>query len=200
MAYIVIDFEFNQAFDFEDGSSKLDLGCRFEIIQIGAVKLDSDLNIIDEFNVLVKPQIYRRIHPYVERITGLEKSSFENAKKFSQAYKEFYNFTEDEKSDKIFCVWGNSDIKILYKNLKYYNIIDKPIIIKYIDVQSLATKYLKYDKGETIGLKNAVEALGIQTEEYFHNAFYDALYTAQIFKKVKSENLTIKIFNSAHIK
>ena len=48
MSYIVLDLEFNQAYDFEKNKTILLIpSCRFEIIQIGAVKLDNNFNIID---------------------------------------------------------------------------------------------------------------------------------------------------------
>ena len=200
MSYIVLDLEFNQAYDFEDGyKTTLNPACRFEIIQIGAVKLDDYFNIIESFNKLIKPQIYDRIHPYVEKITGFTEETFKNCPYFSDVFNDFSEFTADLQSP-LFCVWGGSDIKALYRNLMFYNLIKPPIIIKYTDVQILATKYLKYSRGGAIGLKNAVDLLEIKTDENFHNAYYDALYTAKVFKIVKSNKIPVKIFNSAHIR
>ena len=68
------------------------------------------------------------------------------------------------------------------------------------EIASNATKFLKYSKGGTIGLKNAVDLLNIQTNENYHNAYYDALYTAEVFKLVKSDKIQLKIFNSKRIK
>lgn len=195
--YTVLDFEFNQAFDFADEPVKPNHACRFEIIQIGAVKVDEDYNITREFNRLVKPRIYKRIHPYVEKITGWTDESFRNEEYFPQVYKDFRDFVGD---DLVLCTWGSSDVHALYRNLTYYNIVKPPVLIRYIDLQSIATKYLKYSKGGTIGLKNAVEALGIEEEEQFHNALCDAVYTARVFKKISPQKPEIKIFNSVHIK
>lgn len=200
MAYIVIDFEFNQAYDFEDGNkTKINSKCRFEIIQIGAIKLDENLNIANTANFLIKPSIYKRMHPFVEKITGLNMKSLENEQEFPEVYKKFYSFMSENTYDKILCVWGNSDITALYKNLSYYKLIKFPLIIKYIDVQKLATNYLRYSRGGSIGLKNAVEALGLSSDNQFHDAYYDALYTAKVFKVVKPNIIPIKIFNPAHL-
>jgi inhibitor of KinA sporulation pathway (predicted exonuclease) len=67
-------------------------------------------------------------------------------------------------------------------------------------VQSIATRYLKYSHGGTIGLKNAVEALKLSADEQFHDASCDALYTARVFKAIHPEKPEIKIFNSTHLK
>ena len=79
MHYIVLDLEFNQ-----DPESIIDLSLipgnlikknkyPQEIIQIGAVKLDENLNIIEPFNRLVKPSIYGHISPFITELTGLTK-------------------------------------------------------------------------------------------------------------------------------
>ncbi|MGN1319074.1 MAG: exonuclease domain-containing protein, partial [Lachnospirales bacterium] len=88
----VLDFEFNQAFDFGSGNSEPNPDCRFEIIQIGAVKLDDDYNILDKFSADIKPQLYKRIHPFVEKITGLTTDYFKDAKNFNEVYKDFRKF------------------------------------------------------------------------------------------------------------
>lgn len=203
MAYIVLDFEFNQAFDFKRNcAAEANPACRFEIIQIGAVKLNDSLDIIDRCNLLIKPNLYKRIHPYVEKITGITTESLSEERSFPEIFNDFYNFASDngKDTDIIFCVWGNSDIRALYRNLSYYNLSKEPMLIKYIDIQALATSYLKYNRGTTIGLKNAADLLNLTSEEEkFHDALYDAIFTAKIFKLVKPDNVCIKLFNSSHI-
>ncbi len=200
MSYIVLDLEFNQAFDFETGEKiKPDPRCRFEIIQIGAVKLDNKLNTVGNFNELICPSIYPQVHPYVEKITGITLDDLKKTDDFPTVFKKFYEFIQNNGEGNIFCVWGNSDIRALYRNISYYNLLNEPTIIKYIDVQKLATTKLKFNKGTVIGLKNAVEAFEIKYDENFHNAFYDAFYTSEIFKKIYTKKTQIKIFNSAHI-
>lgn len=195
----VMDFEFNQAFDFGDGNSEPNPNCRFEIIQIGAVKLNNRFNITDKFSVNIKPRLYPKIHPYVEKITGLTNADFNNSPYFEEAYSSFRKFIGD---DSILGTWGYSDIKALFRNITFNHIVKPPVIINYVDIQKMATQHLKYSKGGSIGLKNAVEALDIIIDEnkHFHNAVADAYYTAEVLKKIKPEKLPVRIFNSKHIK
>lgn len=195
----VIDFEFNQAFDFGDGNGEANPACRFEIIQIGAVKVDENFNITDKFSADIKPQLYKRIHPYVEKITGLTTAHFKDAPDFNKVYADFRSFID---KDKILGTWGYSDIKALFRNVTYKGGLTPPIIMEYVDIQKIATSYLKYSKGGTIGLKNAVEALEIKIDDslHFHNALSDAYYTAMVLGKIKPEKLPVRIFNSKHIK
>lgn len=199
MYYIVVDLEFNQAYDFENNCPKAPFEeCRFEIIQIGAVKLDKDFKVVDTFNAYIKPNLYKKIHPYVKKVTSIEEEMLEDKKDFKSEFLNFFNFIGSEK-DYILCVWGNSDIRALYRNLKYYNLIKDKLILKYIDIQSITTSYLKYNKGASIGLKTATELLEIESKDDFHNALSDALYTAKILQKLSKNKFKIKIFNSNHI-
>lgn len=200
MSYIVLDLEFNQAYDFEKNKTILLIpSCRFEIIQIGAVKLDDKFNIIDKINLYIKPNLYKDMHPYVEKITGLSSQFLQDKPCFKDAYIDFENFIGKE-NEHIFCVWGSGDLKALYRNLSYYNMLNSDLILKYVDVQSLATKYLKYSKGGCVGLKTAIELLELPIKDDFHDALNDAIYTADIFKKIRPEKLSLKVFNSKNVK
>ena len=194
MNFIVIDLEFNQAYNFKTGFKTLvNPLCPFEIIQIGAVKLDSNLRELDRLNIFIKPQIYKRIHPFVERMTGFKMADFENAGSFKEAYIKFAKFTG---RDSILCTWGIDDIKSLYKNIFFYDLDPDAITNKYINVQKHASYYLKTESGSSIGLKNAVELLNIPKEAKFHNALNDAEYTAKVFSKTYITNIEPSTFNT----
>lgn len=194
MKYIIMDLEFNQPFDFYDGTKTiLDTNCPFEIIQIGAVILDDNFKFLDKCSLLIKPQIYKKIHPFVEKITGLSDKLLCDEEYFSDAYSHFVDFIGNGKN--VFCVWGTNDIKELYKNIIYYNLNHKVLPRKYIDVQKFAGLYLNHPKGMTIGLRNAVLSLDLQENITFHDALNDAIYTSEVFKVVKKDNMNPQIFN-----
>ena len=198
MNYIVFDLEFNQAFDFKTGSySKSNPECPFEIIQIGAVKLNSNFDTIGEFNFYIKPVIYKRLHPYVEKITGITQEIMENGINFNSAYEEFSTFVS---KDDILCSWGGDDVKALFRNIRYHKLSSSAMPDRYMNIQSFATTYLKYEPGKAIGLKNAVELLELEIESDFHNALNDAMYTAEIFKIVRPEILITEKFKPSDIK
>lgn len=193
MNYVVLDLEFNQPFDFKTGPKvDADPKCNFEIIQIGAVKLDESYNIIDKFDAGVKPQIYTRIHPYVEKITKIKKEDLVNCDVFPKVYESFSAFAGN---DCIFCTWGKDDISLLFKNILYYDLNVDLISDKYINVQTYAGTYLNHDKGMSLGLKAAVELLNIEIDENFHNAYNDALYTAKIFSIVHPDKPEFNTFD-----
>ncbi len=200
MNYIVFDLEFNQPFNFKTGTKTyLNPKCPFEIIQIGAVKLDDNFEIIDSFNGLIRPSIYKRIHPYVEKITGFDMSTFKDSPGFTEVYEKFLEFMGD-KEENILCTWGFDDIKSLFRNILFYKIDTEAISHRCVNVQSYATEYLHNEPGKSIGLKNAVIQLDIPASTNFHNALNDAEYTAKIFKIVHPENMEIKNFDLSELK
>lgn len=178
MNYIIYDLEFNQKYSKDDDASNL----QFEIIQIGALKLNGNLYTISTFNTLVKPTVYTQINPYVEVLTKITSEEANLHNTFPSIYNDFINFVGPEEFT--LCIWGTADISELTRNIKFHNLDDKIPIKKYIDVQKIASTQLNTPKGTRVGLRNAVEFFNIPIESEFHNAFNDAFYTAEIFKKL----------------
>jgi len=194
MNYIIFDLEFNQGYkNIKSNESPINSKCPFEIIQIGAVKLDKDLNPVSYLNRLVKPVLYKDIHHIVGKITNLSIEQLTDSKPFKEIYNEFIEFINKDKS--ILCVWGTADIRELLRNASYHQLSTLSIPKEYIDIQRYASKYFKCPKGTNIGLAKSVELLDITMIEIFHDAFNDACYTSEVFKKIYSEDIKPKIYN-----
>ena len=43
----------------------------FEIIEIGAVKLDENFQMVDEFHRLIRPQVYGQMHHMISEVTHM---------------------------------------------------------------------------------------------------------------------------------
>jgi DNA polymerase III epsilon subunit-like protein len=185
MNYIIYDLEFNQ--------KSADSVLPFEIIQIGALKLNENFETVSVFNTLIKPTVHTAIHPFIENLTGINDSMVSIYKKFPQVYEDFIRFIGTDEI--VLCVWGSVDIKELLRNIKFHKLPALSNLKLYIDVQHYATKYLKAPKGFRIGLKNAVELLNISSENEFHDAFNDAYYTSEVFKIIYDDTVIPKIYN-----
>lgn len=194
MNYIVFDLEFNQDYNLtQEERNTLALKCPFEVIQIGAVKLDENLNTLGEFNRLVRPVIYTNLNPYVKKMTDITMRALNNADTFDIVYKDFVDFIGSDNS--IFCVWGAADMKELFRNIQYHK-LDWSLIPKdYLDIQKHASRGFNTTKGTNIGLSNAVELLNIPLKDKFHDAFSDAYYTAEVFKNIDRDGLRINIYD-----
>ena len=63
MQYIILDLEWNQPLSYQSAAYRK-VGDRliFEMIQIGAVKLNESLEIIDSISIPIQPTCYLKIH------------------------------------------------------------------------------------------------------------------------------------------
>lgn len=196
--YIVFDLEFNQ--DFSDVTDEKIKGSMYpiEIVQIGAVKLDSDFNIVDSFNRYIKPDIYKKVSPFIEELTGIKTEMLINEKSFQEVYNEFIEFIDNNNS--IFCVWGMSDIRELYKSADYYSQNVSLLPKLFINLQPYASLYFHMSKKIQLRLQSVIEMLSIPVINEFHNALNDAYYTADIFKKIYNESFQPIIYDPYYVK
>ena len=193
MEYVVFDLEFNQGFDKTLNKTVSNEKCPFEIIQIGAIKLDSHFNIIDTFNSYVKPQLYKSIHPFVGKMTGIKLDDVKDAPTFSQVYKNFKKFISSKKNT-VLCVWGTGDLKELFRNITYYDLPHKTLTKSYINVQLYASMYFNNPTGKSVGLQNAIQMLNINQDKSYHNALNDAYYTAQVFIRIYGPHIVPDVY------
>ena len=194
MNYIVYDLEFNQKNPNDTNPTKL----TFEIVQIGAVKLNNDLEITAVFNKIIRPSVHFEIHPYIENLTRITTEMVATENYFPEVYNDFLKFIGEE--DFTTCTWGTADIKELIKNIRFHNLDPLNNLTKYIDIQKIVSKQLHRPKGEKIGLKRAIEFFNLPIEREFHDALNDAYYTAEIFKKIYTPEVKPEVYHSTQNK
>ncbi|MDF2821926.1 MAG: polymerase [Clostridiales bacterium] len=197
MNYIIFDLEFNQDLTSIQDVSRITSKNPFEIIQIGAIKLDDNFNTIGTFDRLVKPSIYSKISLFISELTGITTEVLLTEELFPEVYRDYLEFIGE--TDTTFCIWGMSDIKELYKNAEYHRLQYKSLPTKYINLQPYTSIYLDYPLNMLPRLQVATEELDIPLTYKFHNAFYDAYYTAEIFKKIYSPSMQTKIYDPTYV-
>lgn len=183
MNYIIVDLEWNQSDDGEESKVK---EIPFEIIDIGAVKLNSKRVMTGEFNELVKPAVYRHMHKITGDLIHLHMKDLQKGRSFREVMESFLAWCG---TDYIFCTWGTMDLLELQRNMHYYHmqpLSDKPI--RFLDVQKLFS--IAYEDSKVRrSLEYAVNYLNIKKDIPFHRAFSDAYYTAKILAHLKGEVL-----------
>lgn len=180
MDYIVMDLEWNQPMSYNSSAYKSVGGkLLFEMIQIGAIRLNGSLEITDSFNQLIQPTHYVKLHPRIKRITGIEQDDLCDAPQFVEAADKYRQWCGD---DCALLTWGCDDISVLQQNLDFFGY--KTPFPAMFDLQRLYGE-LVGDTKNRAGLKSAMEHFEIPPEEEhpFHNALNDAYYTALVFKK-----------------
>ena len=181
MHYIVMDLEWNQPTSFNTpvfrqiGDSLL-----FEVIQIGAVKLDEDFTLREELSIPIRPTHYTNIHPRVRRMTHLGQAELCDAPAFPEAMAQFADWCGE---DYVFLTWGGDDISVLQQNLDFFQYQGE--IGKMYDVQRYYAEAFELGARQK-SLKGAMEHLEIPADDNrdFHNAVNDAFYTALVLQKL----------------
>ena len=186
MNYIVFDLEWNQS---NTGREKEVEKLPFEIIEIGAVKIDDTCVTTGEFHELIRPQVYREMHHITGKLIQLNMKELEKGENFPKTMKNFLDWCGDE--EYLFCTWGSLDLMELQRNMKYYEMTplsDGPIA--YLDVQKLFS--IAYEDGKKRrSLEFAIDFLEIEKDIPFHRAFTDAYYTGKILTEIMEHHRSV---------
>lgn len=177
--YIVLDLEWNQS---AGGKEEAIEHFPFEIIEIGAVRLNEFMEETHEFRRLIKPQIYTQLHEKILEVTHMdEKNLMENGMEFKEAFGDFISWCGEEP---VFCTWGSMDLTELQRNLAFYEIESPfPMPFLYYDIQKLYS--LLYGDGkERQSLDVAVFERQLMEKRPFHQALDDAHYTGRIMSEM----------------
>lgn len=189
MKYIVFDLEWNQGSSSKEESVK---SLPFEIIEIGAVKLDENFNIISSFHRIIKPVVYTELFKYTKELIPLTEKDLSEGTGFAAACEEFLRWCKKGNNKYFFATWGALDLLELQRNMAYfgvYNSFSRPLY--YYNVQYLFNIFMeKYD--ETVfSLENAIKYLELDEDKVFHSAISDAEYTAEILQIINSININL---------
>lgn len=183
MNYIVFDLEWNQSPGGKEDSVE---HLPFEIIEIGAVKLNDRFEETGTFHRLIKPKVYKKMHYKISEVTHMDMTELrQEGEPFCHVMGEFLAWCGGEEYR--FCTWGSMDLTELQRNMAYHkldNPFPRPLV--YLDVQKLHC--LQYGDGKSkVSLDMAVQLLGIKEERPFHRALDDAFYTGRILSLLDME-------------
>ena len=131
MNYIIFDLEWNQS---SGGREYENPRMPFEIIEIGAVKLDSKLNIVDTYSSIIKPKLYKKLQPHIRSILNYDEKTFKKGRPFDMVCREFLKWCGE---DYIFCSWGGMDLSYLQNNMEYYYMKPLQSPLKFYNIQNI---------------------------------------------------------------
>ena len=181
--YIVFDLEWNQGKSVKERNGK---SLPFEIIEIGAIRLDENMKRTGEFNRLICPQIYKKMHKITENLIHITMDDLKSGDDFVTVVNDFLNWCGE---DPIFCTWGPLDLTELQRNMDFFDmklLSDRPL--PFYDVQKLYS--IMYEDGKMRrSLEHATDSLGMEKDSAFHRALSDADYTARIFVELDKKVL-----------
>ena len=179
MNYIFLDLEWNSAYSVRHK--------RFinEIVQIGAVKMNSELEITDSFCVTVKSCLTKKLSNRFVELTGITNDDMNSGVSFCEAV-EKYNIWADS-DNAVTLTYSDSDLYAIYDNCKSLLKGKNLEIIKYANLQTMVQGYLNsmgFGLKNQISLIGASELLNIDISRYdMHTAIADSFVAAEVFRK-----------------
>ena len=181
MNLIVFDLEWNIGYQpktFLYHGTELTL--RGEIIQIGAVRINARGDVLDTFEVNLRPRIFRKLQHHIAKVTGLSQGDLDAGLPMKEGLQKFLDWAGP---DAELAEWGLDDVPVLKQNL-FLAGLDENWPDRWYDLQRIFLQAYPRKEGEGLTLESVVDRLGIPKEEPFHNALDDALYTTKVCRKL----------------
>lgn len=181
MYYITLDLEWNQAYAQKALAVQRRLACRLrgEVIQIGAVKMDSRMNICGSYQIIVKPQHFKKLHRHVSSLTGITQEQIDMGTPLPEAAERFKKWCG---KDFCFLTWGPDDIPMLKENFNVHGLKSEWLDRVY-DLQVIFGKQTD-DSSKQRSLEYAMDHFGLEQHLPAHDALNDAYFTALVAREL----------------
>lgn len=205
MEYVIFDLEWDNVFYKKEK--------RFinQILQIGAVKLDGDFNVIDSFTATIRSAISKRVTGRFAILTGITTEKMLAGIPLEQAVKEFNEFSR------------NADVTMTWSDSDLYTIVENEMLLKnsgvsfnmnfYLDLQKLVQAKMRdkgYNSKNQVSLEGAAEFFNVSIDEYsMHTALDDSTvcgkllkicYNEDVFKSLLKDAKTPEFYRRLHFK
>ena len=178
MQYIVVDLEWNGSY------SKKAHGYFNEIIEVGAVKMDEQMRMVDTFRAAIKPVVSKKLSTIVTDLTNITAEELEDGTTFTAMMRQLAHWMGSEPSTVL--TWSTTDLLVLMENCRFFTGRQEiPFLQNYMDFQAYTQRRMGVDASQQLGLARAGEMLGIPEDNMsLHRALDDSKLTAAILQKV----------------
>lgn len=177
MNYIILDLEWDSAYSHKKN------GFVNQIVQIGAVKLNSEFKLIDRIEILVKSGITKKVTKRFTELTGITTDDMKSGIPLKSATEKYNEWAGE---DIVTMTWSNSDLYVIVENAKLFADGLMPRLERYVDLQKYVQSQMKRSEGNKnqISLSDAAEHFNISVEDFdLHTAADDSMVAAQLLKK-----------------
>ena len=194
MYYITLDLEWNQAYAQKALAFQRQLCSRLrgEVIQIGAVKLNENMQPCGSYQVIIKPKYFKKLHRHVSELTGITQDMIDIGTPLVEAAASFKKWCGN---DFVFLTWGPDDIPMLKEN---FNVHDIPSswLDKTYDLQQIFNRQTD-GLSKQRSLEYAMEYFSIPMNLPAHDALNDAYFTALVAQALDVPQ-GVKTYTSVH--
>ena len=177
MFFVIMDLEWNNSYN------KYRKCFVNEILEIGAVMVNDELEVIDTFSVIIRSQLIKKLSGRVKSLTHITNEDMISGVSFQRAVADFSKWIGSRNC--VFLSWGNSDIRVLYDNFSMFcGMKGIPFLTQYADLQKYCQQFIVSASNQQIGLMNAAVEMGVDMSDCnFHRALEDSLLGLRCLKK-----------------
>ncbi len=165
---------------------------RHEIIEIGAVILDDDMNVIGQFQEYIKPQ-FSSVSKMVTRLTGITNDILADKNDFTNVFQRFLDWIDCWKGDLRVYSWSLTDLEVMRNEVseKLSDISGEEILFdNWYDAQREFSDGLCYN--QVLSLSTAISAIDADFSGMVHSALADAANTAKLVALMSQPELFAK--------
>lgn len=183
--YIILDFEMNPV----DKKNRVSTPVFREIIELGAIRLDENFELKDEFKGFVKPMFSNSVNERIFRMTGITTLNILSAISLEEILSKLECWIGYEADTTVYS-WSTSDRNQLAAECGAKGIAFPSNMDVWIDAQEMYSKAMgSFDPSRALALRKAAEQYGIVMDrKKSHSALYDAKITAELVSAILSED------------
>lgn len=191
MEYVIFDLEWDSVY------YKPQKGFINQILQIGAVRLDGEFNIIDRYEATVRSAISKKVSGRFAELTGITTEKMLGGVPLVQAVNGFNEFS---RGADVTMTWSDSDLHTIVENEKLLSGVGFEMNF-YLDLQKLVQaemRTLGYDSKNQVSVSSAAEFFNINIDGFeMHTAEDDSTVCAKLLKRCYNEQVFKSLLRDA---
>jgi inhibitor of KinA sporulation pathway (predicted exonuclease) len=151
-----------------------------EIIEIGAIVIGNNYEILSEVQRFVRPVRNRVLSEFCKSLTSIAQSDVDAAQTFPDVLRDFQAEVERISGQRlqnlVFCSWGDYDRNQLMRDCQYHR-----LAYPFGRHRNVKNEFAINHRIKPVGIPKALRILGIQFDGTHHRGIDDARNIARIF-------------------
>jgi 3'-5' exoribonuclease 1 len=149
---------------------------RMETIEIGAVRLDESLSVVDEFDSFVRPVVVPRLSSFCRKLTSISQEQVDAADTFPKVFARFVTWLGS--GPRRLVTWGAFDVSQLRLDCQRHDMVFPEHLAT--DHLNLKSEFGKWKGMKRVSMADALNLLGLPHVGHPHRGIDDARNIARI--------------------
>lgn len=172
MNYIIFDLEATCWEGWDKGHN--------ETIEIGAVKINDQKEVISEFEQFIRPLKHPLLSDFCKKLTSIRQEDIDTAPYFDEGVEKFKEWIGFGTEEYVLCSWGFYDQRQFESDCRLFG-LEVNWLKPHISLKHQHGQFKKLKR--SLGMKSALELDGLNLEGTHHRGIDDARNIAKIFIK-----------------